>query len=230
MELIEQEAGLAMPIRPVGEYLRRWSLAPQKPMRRACEQNPRAVQRWLDEEYSQTKARARVEAAEIYWGDETGLRSDSQHERGYAPKGKAPVVRLNANRASANMISAVTNQGKVRFRVFDGRMSADILIDSCKRLIKSAGRKVFLALDKLRVHHAKVFKAWLAKHEDGIEMFSLPSCSPELNPDQYLKCDLKAGVHSARAGEEQSAAQEEGYFTYAYAAEKAAARREIFRA
>ena len=196
MELIRQETGMAMPIRTVGEYLKRWGFTPQKPAKRAYEQNPKAVQRWLDEEYPQIKARAKEEDAEIYWGDETGMRNDSQHERGYAPKGKTPVVRLNAKRASANMISAITNQGKVRFRVFEGSMNADILKDFCKRLIKAAGRKVFLVLDNLRVHHAKVFKAWLAEHAEEIEIFYLPSYSPELNPDEYLNCDLKAGVHS----------------------------------
>ena len=136
--------------------------------------------------------------AEIYWGDETGMRNDSQHERGYAPKGKTPVVRLNANRTSTNMISAITNQGTVRFKVFDGSMNTDILIDFCKRLIKTAKRKVILILDNLRVHHAKLFKAWLSEHTGHIAVYYLPSYSPELNPDEYLNCDLKAGVHSGK--------------------------------
>ena len=198
MELIEQETGIRMPIRTVGEYLKRWGFTPQKPVKRAYEQNPKAVQRWLDEDYPAIKAKAKEEKAEIYWGDETGVRSDGQHERGYAPKGKTPVIRLNAKRTSTNMISAITNQGKVRFRVFEGSMNADILIDFCKRLIKSSRRKVYLILDNLRVHHAKVFKCWLSEHEDEIEVFYLPSYSPELNPDEYLNCDLKAGVHSGK--------------------------------
>lgn len=101
-----------MPIRTVGEYLKRWGFTPQKPMKRAYEQNPKAVQRWLDDEYPEIKSRAKREGAQIYWGDETGMRNDSQHERGYAPKGKTPVLRLNANRTSTNMISAITNQGR----------------------------------------------------------------------------------------------------------------------
>ena len=198
MELIKRQTGIDMPIRTVGEYLKRWGFTPQKPVKRAYEQNPKAVQRWLDEEYPEIKARARREDAEIYWGDETGMRNDSQHERGYAPKGRTPVLRLNAKRTSTNMISAITNQGKVRFRVFDGSMNTDILIDFCKRLIKSAQRKVFLVLDNLRVHHARLFKAWLAEHAEEIEVFYLPSYSPELNPDEYLNCDLKAGVHGGK--------------------------------
>lgn len=197
-QLIQQITGLKLAIRTVGEYLKRWGFTVQKPKKKAYEQRPAEVQRWLDEEYPSIHARAKAENAEIYWGDETGLRNDCQHTRGYAPKGQTPVIRLNAKRESINLISAVTNQGKVRFRFFDGTMNADLLIDFMKRLIKDAQRKVFLILDNLRVHHARKVKAWLAEHEEEIEVFYLPAYSPELNPDEYLNCDLKAGVHSGQ--------------------------------
>ena len=96
------------------------------------------------------------------------------------------------------MISAITNQGKVRFQMYDGRMNADQLIQFMKRLIKDAKRKAFLILDNLRVHHAKKVNQWLAKHSKTIEVFYLPAYSPELNPDEYLNCDLKVGIHSRR--------------------------------
>ncbi|MCG8029941.1 MAG: IS630 family transposase [Candidatus Thiodiazotropha endolucinida] len=195
-ELIKAQLGIDLPIRTVGHYLKRWGMTPQKPVKRAYEQQPARVRQWLDEEYPQIQAKAKAEGAEIYWGDETGLRNDSQHERGYAPKGKTPVIRLNAKRESINMISAITNQGKVRFKLFDGGMNAAILIDFLKRLIKDAQRKVILIVDNLRVHHAKKVKEWLQGKEDQIELFYLPAYSPELNPDEYLNCDLKAGVHS----------------------------------
>ncbi|MBB3189212.1 transposase [Halomonas cerina] len=154
------------------------------------------MKRWLEHEYPVIHARAKAENAEIYWGDETGLRSDSQHVRGYSPQGVTPVLCLNAKRAAVNLISAVTNQGKARFRFFEGTMNAQILIDFMKRLVRDTQRKVFLILDNLKVHHAKVVKAWLEDHQDQIEVFYLPPYSPELNPDEYLNCDLKAGVHS----------------------------------
>jgi transposase len=178
--------------------LKRWGMTPQKPVKHAYEQQPARVQKWLDEEYPSIQQKAKEEKAEIYWGDETGLRNDSQHERGYAPKGKTPVIRLNAKRESINMISAVTNQGKVRFKLFDGGMNAAILIEFMRRLIKDAQRKVILILDNLRVHHARKVKRWLADKAGQIEVFYLPAYSPELNPDEYLNCDLKAGVHSRK--------------------------------
>jgi transposase len=197
-ELIEDETGVALAIRTVGEYLKRCGMTPQKPQKRAYEQREPKVRRWLKEEYPAIQTQAKREDAEIYWGDETGLRNDCQHERGYALKGKTPVIRLNAKRESINMVSAITNQGKVRFRIFEGGMNANILIDFMRRLVKDAERKVILILDNLRVHHAKLVKAWLAKYAQKIEVFYLPAYSPELNPDEYLNCDLKAGLHSGK--------------------------------
>jgi transposase len=191
-------------IRTIGDYLKRWGFTPQKPMKRAYEKNPKAVKGWLDDTYPEIKKRARKENAEIYWGDETGVRNDCQHSRGYAPRGKTPVVEINAKRFSVNMISAISNQGLLRFMMYEETMTARVLLRFLKRLIKDAGRKVFLVLDNLRVHHAKLVKAWLEKHSDEIEVFYLPSYSPELNPDEYLNCDLKTGIRSAAPARNQS--------------------------
>ena len=193
-QLIEDRLGIKVPIRTVGEYLKRWGFTPQKPIKKAYEQRPAEVRKWLDEEYPQIVVRAKAEQAEIHWGDETGLRSDDVRGRGYAPKGQTPVVRVNNKREGLSIISTVTNQGKVRWKVFEGAMNADILIDFFKRLIKDAKRKVYLILDNLKVHHARKVKDWLADHEEKIAVFYLPSYSPELNPDECLNADLKDGV------------------------------------
>jgi transposase len=193
-QLIEGRLGIKVPIRTIGEYLKRWGFTPQKPIKKAYEQRPAEVRKWLDEAYPQIAARAKAEQAEIHWGDETGLRSDDVRGRGYAPRGRTPVVRVNNKREGLSIISTVTNQGKVRWKVFEGAMNADVLIDFFKRLIKDADRKVFLILDNLKVHHARKVKDWLAKHEQQIEVFYLPSYSPELNPDECLNADLKDGV------------------------------------
>ncbi len=165
-------------------------------LKRAYEQNPKAIQRWLDEDYPAIAKRAKEEGAEIHWGDEAGLRDDSQHGRSYAPCGKTPMILLSAKRQRIDLISSITNQGEVRFMAYQEKMNADVLIRFMKRLIKDADQEIFIVLDHLGVHHSKKVKAWLADHQDRIEVFYLPSYSPEINPDEYLNCDLKAGVHS----------------------------------
>jgi len=195
-QVIKEVYGIDMPIRTVGEYLKRWNFTPQKPLRKAYRQNPKAVKAWLNEEYPSIANRAKQEKAEIHWGDEAGLCNDSYHGKSYAPCGCTPAIKLHPRCQRVNLISTVTNQGKVRFMIYKEKMNADILIRFMKRLVKDTSQKVFLILDNLRVHHSHVVKDWLQEHKDEIEVFFLPSYSPELNPDEYLNCDLKIGVHS----------------------------------
>jgi len=195
-QLIKQLWSIKMPIRTVGEYLSRWGFTPQRPLRKAYKQNPKAVKHWLDNEYPEIAKRAIKEKAQIHWGDETGLCNDSYHGRSYAPRGETPAIRIHPRCQRVNLISTVTNQGKVRFMVYDDKMNSQTLIKFMKRLIKDSEKKVFLILDNLKVHHSHIVKDWLKKYETKIEVFHLPSYSPELNPDEYLNCDLKVGVHS----------------------------------
>jgi transposase len=193
-ELIEQRFGLKLKVRTMGMYLQRWGFTPQKPMRKAYEQSPAAVKKWLDEDYPALAQRARAEGAEIHWGDESLLRSDDVRGRSYAPRGETPVVRVPNKRHGLSIISTVTNKGQMRWRIFDGALNSTILIDFFKRLIKGQKKKVFLILDNLRVHHSKPVKHWLAQHAEYIEVFYLPSYSPELNPDEMANADLKQAV------------------------------------
>lgn len=193
-QLIQERIGVKLAVRTIGKYLARWGFTPQKPMRKAYEQSPAAVKKWLEEDYPVIAARAKAEGAEIHWGDETGLRSDDVRGRSYAPQGQTPVVRVNNKRHGLSVISSVTNKGVMRWKIFDGALNTDILIDFLKRLVKDAGRKVYLILDNLKVHHSKPVKAWLAEHVDEIEVFYLPSYSPELNPNEMANADLKQAV------------------------------------
>jgi transposase len=195
-QLIKQLWSIDMPIRTVGEYLKRWGFTPQRPLRKAYKQNPKAVKAWLKEEYPQIAQRAKKEQAQIHWGDETGLCNDSYHGRSYAPRGQTPAIKLHPRCERVNLISSVTNQGQVRFMVYKKKMNSQTLIKFMKRLIKDTDKKIFLILDNLKVHHSYIVKDWLKVHEDEIEIFFLPSYSPELNPDEYLNGDLKQGVHS----------------------------------
>lgn len=196
-QLIEQEFGLQLQVRTIGKYLARWGFTPQKPIRRAYEQNPAAVQSWLDNEYPAIDERARCEGAEIHWGDETALINTDVRGRSYAQAGKTPVaMAVGGTRHKLSMIATVTNQGKTRWMIIDEGFDADKLIEFLQALINDAGKKVFLILDNLRVHHSKKVKAWVAERQDLIELFYLPSYSPELNPDEMLNANLKAAVTS----------------------------------
>ena len=197
MQLIERECGITLSVRGVGTYLARWGFTPQKPIKRAYEQRPEAVQTWLDESYPAIEARAKAEGAEIHWGDETALVNTDVRGRCYAPAGKTPVAfAVGGTRQKLSMIATVTNKGKTRWMIIDEAFNAEKLIEFLGALIKDSKRKVFLILDNLRVHHSKLVKAWVAERSSRIELFYLPSYSPELNPEERLNADLKHAIGS----------------------------------
>jgi transposase len=197
MQLIEREFGIKLSVRGVGNYLARWGFTPQKPIKKAYEQRPEAVQAWLNERYPEIEKRAKAEGAEIHWGDETALVNTDVRGRSYAPAGKTPVAyAVGGTRQKLSMIATVTNRGQTRWMIIDEAFNSDKLIEFLEALIKDAGRKVFLILDNLRVHHSKPVKAWVEERKDRIELFYLPSYSPELNPEERLNADLKQAIGS----------------------------------
>jgi transposase len=192
--VVEQRCGVRLAVRTTGTYLRRWGFTAQKPLRRAYEQRPDEVRCWLEQDYPAIAAQAKGEGGAIFWGDETGLRGDDVRGRSYAPRGHTPTVRPCHRRIKLGLISAVTNKGELRWMVLDGAIKATIWIGFLARLVRDADCKVFLILDNLRVHRAHLVRKWLAAHTAQIEVFYLPSYSPELNPDEVLNADLKHAV------------------------------------
>ena len=195
-QLISRTYDIEIPLRTISRYLKRWGFTVKRPTKRAYEQDPARVDKWMKEEYPTIKERAKKEGAEIYWGDETGLQNNANYVRGFSPKGQAPVLTLVAKKSRINMISAINNYGTVRFMIYDETMTCQRLIEFMEGLIKDARSKVFLILDNLRVHHGKIVAAWVEENKDNIELFFLPPYSPEYNPDEYLNHDLKMSVHS----------------------------------
>jgi len=190
--LIKELTGKMLDLRQVGRYLKRWGFTPQRPKKQAYQRNDVAVKKWLEEDYPAIKKKAKEESAEIHWLDETGIKSHDHRGRGYAPKGKTPIRKHNPCGEKVNQISALTNQGKLRFMCFNENFNYRTYHKFLKRLIEdAAGKKIHVIADNLRVHHSKVIKRWAKMFSNLIELHYLPSYSPDLNPDEYLNCDLK---------------------------------------
>ena len=198
VQLIERRFGIRLSIWTVGRYLKRWGFSPQKPVRRAFENNPEAVRRWLQEEYPAIRRDAKREKAAIYWGDEMGLRSDHTPGRSYGRRGHTPVIPGTGQRFGCNRISAITNRGRLNFMVFHKRFRADVYLDFLKRLVRQAARKVYVIVDRHPVHRARKVQDWLGKHAHTIRQFFLPGYSPELNPDELLNQDVKTNAVGRR--------------------------------
>jgi len=190
-DLIRRKFSVELSVWSVGRYLARWGFSPQKPMRRAYERDDQNVQKWIAEEYPKIQKQANREKAEIHWGDEMGLRSDHQAGRTWGIKGETPIVKISGKRFKCNMISSITNKGKLSFMVFDENFTIPVFLKFLRRIIKQSTQKIYLIVDGHPVHRAKKVKAWVEKHSEEIRLYRLPPYSPEINPDEYLNNDVK---------------------------------------
>lgn len=202
-DLIDKEYGIDMPIRTVGEYLKRWGYTPKKPRRKAKYQDPEEVQEWLEKIYPAIEEAAQKEDGEIHWCDEKGVGSNEHPGRGYALVGQTPEIKVSAEPCRMNQISTITNEGKVRFMTYKQTMTAALFLVFLGRLIRGASKKIFLIVDRLPAHTAGAVEKWLQGREDKIEMFYLPRRAPELNPDEYLNNDVKSGVNTTKLPENE---------------------------
>jgi len=203
-ELTQKKYRTFLALRTLSDYLRRWRMTPKVPVAKAYQQKPAVVKKWLEEEYPRIKARAKKEKALIYWGDEMGLRSDHNAGRSFSLKGQTPTVLRTGDRFSCNMISVISNSGKLYFSVFQGSFVIPIYLAFLSRLIRqNKGRKVFLIVDGHSVHRGKAVQSWLKDHIKQIECFFLPGYSPELNPDELLNQEIKSTVFKTKRPREE---------------------------
>jgi len=194
-DLIHKEFDLRLSVRLVGKYLKRWGYTAKRPRRQAKQQDPKEVQQWLEEIYPKIKAQARKEDGEILWCDETGVAADEHPRLGYARQGKPAIMKVPDSHIRINMISAISNEGTLRFMTYKGTMNAARFIVFLTRLLQTTTHKLFLIVDRLRAHQAAKVDRWLKGRQDRIEVFYLPRRAPERNPDEYLNNDLKGNVH-----------------------------------
>ena len=202
--LIARETGRALSASTISAYLRAWGFSAQRPMRRATERREPVVRTWLARDYPALAAQAKAEGAEIQWADETGASNQANHGRSFAPKGQTPITPRPATRFTHSMISSLTNQGKLRFMIYEGALNGAIFLHFLRRLVRGAQRKVILIVDNLRVHRARVVTDWANANRDRIELVYLPPYAPEHNPDEFLHNDLKQSLARQRVPKDKT--------------------------
>ena len=193
-QLLAQEFDLEVSVWTVGRYLKSWGFTPQKPVRRAFERSPAEVKRWLEIDYPVIERDAKRWRAQIHWGDEMGLRSDHQVGRTYGRRGQTPVVPRTGQRFRCNMISTITNRGRLAFMVFEEEFRVRVFLKFLKRLLRHVKRRIVLIVDRHPVHRAAAVTRWLKANANRIRMHFLPGFSPGLNPDELLNKDVKTNA------------------------------------
>ena len=194
-DLIHKEYGFWMPVRTVGEYLKRWGYTAKKPSRHSNDQDPEEVREWLEETYPDIERQAEKEDAVILWCDENGVEADHCPCTGYAPEGERATMEVPHSHIRHNVIAAVGNHGEFHFMTYTGMLDATLFILFLEGLLTETTKKIYLITDRLSAHDCGAVWDWVDQHADRIDMFLLPAHAPELNPDEYMNNDLKGNVH-----------------------------------
>jgi transposase len=185
-ELIAQKFGITLGLTAVGRLLASLEITPQKPLRRAYERDPKAVQAWIEKDYPALRERARREGATIFFLDEAGFSSEPVLGRTYGLKGQTPVVSTSGQRQKVSAISAVTARGGFWSQVYTGMLSAARFVGFLKEFRRGGRGKVFLVVDGHPSHHAKIVRQYVQQTRGELELHFLPPYAPDLNPDEFV--------------------------------------------
>jgi transposase len=184
--MIQEKMGIDLCLTSVGKLLASLDITPQKPLRRAYERDPIAVEKWRQEEYPKLKKRAKKLGAMIFFLDEAGFQSDPPLGRTYGLKGHTPVVESSGQRQSINVISAVNASGAFWAATYTGKLDAESFVIFLRDFMKGRRTKIFLVVDGHPAHKAKIVKEYIAETEGRLELYFLPPYAPDLNPDEFV--------------------------------------------
>jgi transposase len=189
--LIEEKMGVKLGLTAVGRLLTGLDITPQKPLRRAYERDPKAVQFWLEKRYPELRQRARHAGASIFFLDEAGFQSDPPLGRTYGLKGQTPVVVTSGQRQSLNVISAVNARGEFWAATYTGKLNAEAFVAFLGDFMKDRTEKVFLVVDGHPAHKANLVNDYVGSMEGRLELHPLPAYAPDLNPDEFVWSHMK---------------------------------------
>jgi transposase len=190
-DLIKREFDVDYTLQAVGNILHDLGLSPQRPLRRAYQQNPELVSRWKEEEYPAIQKAAKAAGGTVLFCDEAGIRTDYHSGTTWAPVGQTPIVRGTGDRKSINMISAISAQGKIHFSFLTGSLNSELFTDYLKNLMHDIPGPIFLIVDGHPSHRSKDTLRFIQSTEGRLNLFFLPPYSPELNPDEWVWKSIK---------------------------------------
>lgn len=185
-QLVHDRFKVKLSVTSIGRLLAEQGITPQRPLRRAYERDPRAVERWQRKEYPRIRQRAKRLGAEIFFLDEAGVRSDDPLGRTWGARGQTPVVPTSGQRQAVSAMSAVNPKGAFWYSVYTGRLNAARFVEFLKDFMRRRRSRVFLIVDCHPAHVAKIVKAYVKSQRGRLELYFLPPYAPDLNPDEFV--------------------------------------------
>ena len=189
--LIAQKFAVKLGLTAVGELLAILGLTPQKPLERAYQRNPEAIEKWKRETYPAIARAAKAAGGEVYFWDESGFRADHVHGKTWGKKGVTPVISRPGQRQSISAASAVNAKGAFWYSTYKGGLNGALFVALLKQMMRHRTKPVHLVVDGLPAHKTKLVKEYVASTEGRLTLHILPGYAPELNPDELVWSHVK---------------------------------------
>ncbi len=202
--LIAQKFTIRLGVTAVGALLAKLGLTPQKPLQRAYQRDPEAIEHWQRERFPAIAKQAKVSGGEVYFWDESGFRADTVHGKTWGVKGQTPVVERPGQRQSISAASAVSARGAFWYCTYQGGLNAELFVTLLRQMMRHRSKPVHLVVDGLPAHKTALVKAYVQSTDGMLTLHFLPGYAPELNPDELVWSHMKrTGVARAplRQGE-----------------------------
>ena len=190
-ELIARKFGIRLGLTAVGALLAKLNLTPQKPLQRAYQRDPEAIERWRRETFPNIARQAKASGGEVYFWDESGFRADAVHGKTWGVKGQTPVIERPGQRQSISAASAVNSKGGFWYCTYEGGLNAELFVTLLRRLMRRRTKPVHLVVDGLPAHKTALVKTYVASTNGLLTLHFLPGYAPELNPDELVWSHLK---------------------------------------
>lgn len=190
-QLIEQKFGVTLGLTAIGELLAKLGLTPQKPLQRAYQRDPEAIDKWQRERYPAIARQARLAQADVFFWDESGFRADAVHGKTWGVRGQTPVVGRPGQRQSISAASAVNAKGAFWFCTYEGALNAELFVELLKKMMRHRKRPVHLVLDGLPAHKKACVRDYVDSTKGKLTLHFLPGYAPDLNPDELVWSHVK---------------------------------------
>jgi transposase len=190
-DLIEQKFGIRLGLTAVGELLAKLNLTPQKPLQRAYQRDPEAIERWRRETYPAIAQQARAEGGQVFFWDESGFRADTVHGRTWGVRAHTPVEARPGQRQSISAASAVNAKGAFWYCTYQGGLTAELFVRLLRKTMRNRVKPVHLVVDGLPAHKTRLVKDYVQSTEGWLTLHFLPGYAPELNPEELVWSHMK---------------------------------------
>src|ERR1700752_4490509 len=177
--LIERKFGIRLGVTAVGELLAKLGLTPQKPLQRAYQRDPEAIERWRRETYPAIARQARAEGGEVFFWDESGFRADTVHGRTWGARGHTPVVARPGQRQWISAASAVNAKGAFWYCTYRGGLTEGLFVRLRGKMMRNRVKPVHLVVDGLPAHKTRLVTDYVRSTEGRLTLHFLPGYAPE---------------------------------------------------